>query len=232
LVVLTAALSGSAHAAFFSSVWDPKFGAPFVTDLPFGAPYNLGWRATDPLANIVEIPDGCLPVGTATIDNAIDCDGAAKINAAQVELYNFDLGSNAPAVATLTFNPASMVISDMRFVDGELRHLTTTNSNFVDPPESLWQFGVAWDVEFSLFFTFDVAGFADGPHLSWRQPCGYHHASYVCYRTGVSNPDNDPALVPNLKITRVPEPSSLALALVGVLGLASRRARRSLLWAR
>lgn len=225
MTLVLAVCAGSAQAAVFSGVWDPKFGAPFVTDSPFDAHNNLGWRGTATW----DIPDACLPGGTATINNAVDCDGAAIVTSAQVELYNFDLGLNPPAVATLNFNPASMSISDMRFVGGNLAHLTTSPSNFVNPPENLWLFGVAYDVEFSLFFTNSVEGFADGPHLRWRQCHSYtysHHDNREAYcRTGVSNPDNDPDLVPKLEITRVPEPSSLALALVGALALASRRVR-------
>jgi hypothetical protein len=229
LVVLAAALSGSAHAAIFNGVWDPKFGAPFVTDLPFGAPNNLGWRG--PIdTTFFFVPDSCVPTGTATINNADDCDGAAAVTSARVELYNFDLGLNAPPVATLDFNPASMTIGDMRFVDGELTQLSTTRSNSVDPTDSLWQFGVAWNVEFRLFFTFGDDVLADGPHLEWRQcysPTALTSAYPHC-ASGINNPTNDPDLVPELRITLVPEPGSLALALLGALGLASRRVRQSL----
>ncbi len=230
LTLLLTVCASSAQAAVFSGVWDPKFGAPFVTDLPFGATNNLGWRGTATW----DIPDTCLPGGTATVNNAVDCAGGAIVTSAQVEFYNFDLGLDPPTVATLNFNPATMSISDMGFVGGQLAHLTTTSSNFVNPPENLWQFGVAWDVEFSLFFTFNEVGFADGPHLGWRQ-CHYDRTYATHYdeggsycNSGFSNPNNDPDLVPTLHITRVPEPGTLALALFGVLGLASRRVRAAI----
>lgn len=229
LTVSLAMIAGVAQAATFSAVWDPKFGAPFTTD--FDASNNLGWRS--PIeGSFIYVPDECLPVaaGTVTITNAGNCFGLAQVTLAQVEFYNFDLSGNPPPVATLTFpSPVSMVISDMRFVDGVLDGLTTTASAYFDPPENLLDFGVLGNMEFSLFFTLDGDDYlAAGPHLRWRW-CGVpsimrtHDGQCI---TGLSNPYNDSALVPRVQFSRVPEPGSLALVGLALL-LALPRGGRS-----
>jgi hypothetical protein len=206
MVLLAAAVAGSARAATYSGVWDPAFGAPFT---------GLGWRGTATFF----VPDTCDPSGTAVISNSPLCGGNAIVTSAQVELYN-DAAAGDPTVATLTFNPASMIIDTMSFVSGQLDQLTTSYSNFVNPPENLSAFGVGSSVEFALFF--DISALS-GPHLLWRN-CVESSFEPIC-TSGINDAAQFP---PEFTITSVPEPGTLALVCIGLLGLGTRRGRAML----
>jgi len=214
LAVLSVFVGGSANAAIYTGVWDPPYGSPFT---------NLGWRGTTDYF----VPDTCLPVGTAVIDNFADCGGAATVTAAQVQFYDASVGPSAPTLATLLFNPASIVIIDLSFVSGALDNLSTSGSDFELPSADLSAFGVGYATEFSLFFTL-----GDGPRLEWRDCSYYGERSYTHYPSepecsfGLN--DNVTFPVTDFTITRVPEPGTLALATLALLGFAPRRVRAAL----
>ena len=213
LAVLAAALAGSAQAATYSGVWDPTYGSPFT---------GLGWRGTATYF----VPDTCEPLGTATIYNVPACSGNAIVTAAQVELYD-DTAFGDPTVATLIFNPASMIIGTLAYVSGQLDQLTTSTSNYVNPVEDLWAFGVGSNVEFALFFDINEDPSLSGPRLAWRSCSSYYLASN--YEPTCSSGINDAGqFTPQFEVTRVPEPGTLALACLALLALSTRRGRQGL----
>ena len=201
LVLAAAALAGQAQAAVYTGGWDPAYGAPFT---------NLGWRGTSSFA----VPDSCEPAGTADISNATACGGLAQITSAQVELYDTqDAGQTT--LAQLVFNPSSMLVNTLRYVGGDLTQLTTSVSNLVDPIEDLSAFGVAATGSFFLQFTLA------GPQLGWKL-CSIRQT------TECASGFNDGAqFPPQFTISRVPEPATLWLCAVALLGLVVPRRSRA-----
>ena len=205
----------SAQAATYHGVWDPPFGSPFN---------NLGWAGEADFF----VPDGCEAIGATFgfVFNAT-CAPQAVVSSAQVTLTN--LTTNA--ATTLVFTPSSMHIFALDYTAGNLTDLITDNSNFIDPTTTLGG-AFNFNTEFSLFF--DLGG----PHLMWRE-CGSSYSSETLYATNYSTYDsssqhcrygvNDSRnFPPEFTITRVPEPGTLALACLGLLGLAPRRVRAAL----
>lgn len=193
--------AGSANAAVYTGVWDPAYGEPFT---------NLGWRGTAQYA----VPDSCEPIvlGSVDVDNATGCLGAAVVSSALVEFYDESAPVNDQVtLATLVFNPSSLQISTLRYLDGNLNQLVTTASNAVFAAVDLSAFGVAPSVAFSLQF-----GLTGGPRLNWIS-CADIQLTCV----GGTN-----SFDPQFSISRVPEPGSLwlsALALSAMLLGARRR---------
>jgi hypothetical protein len=212
LLAGAALCAGAAQAVSvsYNAVWDPAFGAPYT---------NLGWRGAVTLA----VDETCIDSG-----EGISCMfESAAITSAQVTFYDTTAGSGdtAPTIATLNFNPSSMVIEALNYVGGTLTGLITDFSNFIDPAADLSDFNVGSHDQFALFFE------ATGPRLAAQQCYSYTYAAYdggsYCSEDLLFN-DNVSFPPQNFTITRVPAPASLWLASLGLLALVTvRRVRRA-----
>jgi PEP-CTERM motif len=187
-------LAAPAQGAVYTGIWDPTYGDPFT---------NLGWRGSAEFF----VPDACKPSGTADVSNPQQCDGLAAFLSAEVNFYD-TTDADRTTIATLDFDPNSLLIGTLRFVDGALTELTTTLSNFVPPGVDLSRFGVPAATEFSLQFTLD------GPRLA-QGTCNADNRECVVagFNDGVRFP-------PIFVITEVPEPTTLWLASLALLALA------------
>lgn len=198
----------SADAAVYTGVWDPPYGAAFP---------DLGWKGQASFF----VPATCIPAlgtGIVSVFNGPNgCDGNnnfATVQSAQVGLYSL---TNSEQTNTLTFHPDSelgwLQISELRFIDGRLFGLQTTESD-----EQIDD--VVAQPETAIFFTlqFLLPQITTEPALTTALPSSYE-GPLLTYRCcdGLSG-TNDPNLAPTLVITEVPEPGSLAL---GALGLAA-----------
>ncbi len=192
--------AGSAQAAVYTGVWDPAYGAPFT---------NLGWRGSAHYA----VPNACEPAGTADINNLASCGGAAVVTSAEVEFYDVTAGGQ-PTLATLVFDPLSMFVGTLRYLDGELAQLTTSASNAVNPTANLSAFGVASTAGFFLQFSLD------GPHLGWID-CGPE--SDGCNRGSNDSVNFAPRFSISRDTTAVPEPGSLWLSGLALVALCRLR---------
>lgn len=222
-IVLAVAAVGSwssAQAIVYSGVWDPPYGAPFA---------NLGWSGSVR----VSVPDYCVPpgAGVATRNNYTDCANGAFVETASVRFYDINTLSE---LATVVFNASSIDVFDMEFTSGNLTGLEAGSSLPETVAADLSDYGVAAGTQFFLSFTFpgdnsdeDYQGARTastsygyrGPILDWVL-C----PDEACYCDNGSNDRTIPFNQP-LAFQRVPEPGTLALAALGLLILAPRRAR-------
>lgn len=191
-----------AQAAVYTGIWDPPYGAPFD---------DLGWRGTAGFF----VPDSCKPTGTADVSNESDCGGLAAVTAGQVEFYD-TTDPNRPTLATLVFDPNTLLIDTLRYVNGALTELTTSLADFVSPQADLTRFGVSSDTEFALQFTLD------GPTLAWAR-CDGPACQIGGFNDGAQFPPN---FVITEVVTQVPEPATPGLVVLALAGLAAGHYRR------
>ena len=194
-------LAGPAHAAVYTGIWDPPFGAPFTAD--------LGWRGTATFS----LPPGCL-TGTGDLDNADDCGGNAVVTQATVELYDVD--TPITPLAILVFDAGSLEIQTLRFDDGDLVGLSTGLSDDIFVPGGLGSYGVSAAMGFALRFSLDL--YDEGPQLGVLDTA----CTDECDRQF-----NDAAnFPPQFRIRQVSEPGSAALGALALGLLAAARRRR------
>lgn len=230
-LLLAAAVSGtwsSAQAAVYHGVWDPPYGFPFGN-----ATSGLGWRGTADYF----VPNTCELSGTGQVDNygtipgiPGNCGGMAVVNNAEVELYNV-ASPGQPTLATLNFDASSLHVLSLNYVGGQLAGLSTTFSDFINPPENLTSVNVPDWASFSLAFRYS------GPRLAWgicsgsdftaSESLSYYETEH-CVILGLNANYGD--YRPDFRITRVPEPASLGLvgvALAAGAGVGIRRRRKA-----
>lgn len=219
----------TSHAAVYVGAWDPPYGNAFP---------NLGWRGEV----VINAPTNC--GASASFTGVAPCTpGAAFVTSAFVELYLLDTGPALPTYNTLTFTPSSMNVVNLAFSGGALTGAVTSRSN--------WIYDATMDVEFALQFAFGGMAVAptlpkvtgastySGPVLWYKDMVCIreHHArndydhEEECEKYKTVTGTNDLASAatrPQLSFTQVPEPSSLALVLAGMMGVVGvrRTARR------
>jgi len=186
------AFSAPSKAIIVVGAWDPAFGSAFP---------ELGWRGEAKFF----VPDACLGE-SGLVFNFESCSGGTmKVLSASVEFYKLSDPSNPLFQETLSFDDPTSLVAAMKIEDGLLAGLYATFDYFV--PSALGIAGGPY-TEFVLLFEDNLALLAfisdppDGPKTK-----------------GISDrttPDGSPFITFRV----VPEPSSLALTLLGLLAVA------------
>ena len=186
------AFSAPSQAIIVVGAWDPAFGSAFP---------ELGWRGEAKFF----VPDACL-AESGWVFNFESCSGGTmKVLSADVEFYKLSDPSNPLFQETLSFDDPTSLVAAMKIEDGLLAGLYATFDYFV--PSALGIAGGPY-TEFVLLFEDNLARLAfisdppDGPKTK-----------------GISDrttPDGSPFITFRV----VPEPSSLALTLLGLLAVA------------
>ena len=189
------------QAAIFDGAWDPAFGSAFP---------ELGWRGEARFF----VPDACL-AESGWVFNFESCSGfTMKVLSAEVEFYKISDPTNPAFHETLSFDVATSLVAAMQIEDGQLAGLYATFDYF---RSSTLAIAGGPYTDFVLLFEGDIArmGFISDP------PDGPK-------KRGFSD-RNPPDGAPFITFRVVPEPGSLALVFLSLLGIASlaMRSRKS-----
>jgi hypothetical protein len=193
LVATGLACGAPSQAAIYDGAWDPAFGAAFP---------DLGWSGRARFF----VPDACL-AESGWVFNFESCSNfGMKVLSAEVEFYKLGDRENPLYRETLSFDDPTSFVAAMRIEDGDLAGLYATFDYFV--PSTLAIAGGPY-TDFVLLFEGDIArmGFISDP------PNGHK-------TKGISD-RNPPDGAPFITFRVVPEPSSLTLVFLSLLGIAS-----------
>lgn len=194
--------AGPARAAIYTGNWDPLYGPAFP---------SLGWEGSATFF----IPDACLS-GSGWIANTDACAGGEmKVLSAEVDVYNASDPSRA-VVEGLDFDP-NVLVYKMRVDDNQL---TGVSTDFLGPVPAFASIAGGGAYYFDLKFFEAVT-----ENVQLFHTIG--HTDPICAYTGTPEGCGFSATRPTMVLTAVPEPSTFALCLGGlVIGWRVRRRRR------
>ena len=193
-----------AHATLIVGTWDPAYGAPFA---------DLGWRGSATFY----VADSCHTSGGVLI-NLLGCPaGSMSVQSARVEFYN--LANPATTLQVLDFSDDMWVLAaryDSSGVIDGITALTVTGYQAGTINETKLPSGN--QAYFALGFDF-----LEGETQA-RLAYATSAEPFLMLPTGFNNSSSYPAVV---TLQTLPEPTAagLALAALGLAGVATRRRR-------
>ena len=233
--------TGPAYASLYVGSWDPKFGAPFenLNFAPAGLDkWDLTWEGS------FKVNADCPANGTLA-----NCTGPASVVEVSVTLsrpargpvYPLDTGASA----TISFSPASIVISDLIVAGDVITQLKTDLANFSPAASADTALATALSGRtFAVGFVINGQGtagsdletllnfFPNEVDASYSGPVLFTAVTGRPLQISVSNILGGPDFLPRFTglvkqdVQRVPEPDAVALIVGALLGVGLVRRRR------
>ena len=201
---LALAAIAPAQAGLVVATWDPAYGTPFP---------NLGWRGEVK----VDVPQACLALGGAQ-DHLVSEIGCSPMTVVSALVFFYDLSDPNTVIETLDFTSLLVVDSVSLFNAFEVVGFNAHGTGFA-PSTSLQAQTFGDNAEFSLWMEGCGDCNSGDIHLDWQVTSSACPASAVCAGTNANSPTN-------LRFSVVPEPATMALIGLGLLGAATARRRR------